>query len=28
MVKGGLLDKMPDVKKAYTEKFPSGVLPK
>ncbi len=28
MVKGGLLDKMPDVKKTYTEKFPSGVLPK
>jgi NitT/TauT family transport system substrate-binding protein len=28
MVKGGLLDKMPDVKNTYTEKFPSGVLPK
>ena len=28
MVKGGLLDRMPDLKKAYTEKFPSGVLPK
>jgi NitT/TauT family transport system substrate-binding protein len=28
MVKGGLLDEMPDVKKAYTEKFQSGVLPK
>jgi NitT/TauT family transport system substrate-binding protein len=28
MVKGGLLDKMPDVKKAYTEKFQSGVIPK
>jgi NitT/TauT family transport system substrate-binding protein len=26
--KGGLLDKMPDVKKVYNEKFPSGVVPK
>jgi len=23
----GLLDKMPDAQKAYTEKFPSGVMP-
>ncbi len=28
MFKAGLLDKMPDVKKVYTEKFPSGVIPK
>jgi NitT/TauT family transport system substrate-binding protein len=28
MFRGGLLEKMPDVKKAYTEKFASGVLPK
>jgi NitT/TauT family transport system substrate-binding protein len=28
MVKAGLLEKMPDVKKVYTEKFPSGVMPK
>jgi NitT/TauT family transport system substrate-binding protein len=28
MLKAGLLEKMPDVKKFYTEKFPSGVLPK
>jgi NitT/TauT family transport system substrate-binding protein len=28
MFKAGLLDKMPDVKKAYTEKFLSGVFPK
>ena len=28
MVKAGLLDKMPDVKKVYTEKFPSNVIPK
>jgi NitT/TauT family transport system substrate-binding protein len=28
MLKAGLLDKMPDVKNIYTEKFPSGVLPK
>ncbi len=28
MFRGGLLEKMPDVKKAYTEKFPSGIFPK
>jgi NitT/TauT family transport system substrate-binding protein len=28
MFKVGLSEKMPDVKKAYTEKFPSGVFPK
>jgi len=28
MFKAGLLEKMPDVKKIYTDKFPSGVLPK
>ena len=28
MFKAGLVDKMPDVKKSYTEKFPSGVTPK
>jgi NitT/TauT family transport system substrate-binding protein len=28
MVDAGLLEKMPDVKKVYTEKFPSGVIPK
>ena len=28
MFKAGLLEKMPDVKKFYTEKFPSGVFPK
>jgi NitT/TauT family transport system substrate-binding protein len=28
MFKAGLLDKMPDVKKVYTEKFASGVMPK
>jgi NitT/TauT family transport system substrate-binding protein len=28
MLRGGLLEKMPDVKKAYTEKFASGVFPK
>jgi NitT/TauT family transport system substrate-binding protein len=28
MFKAGLLEKMPDVKNIYTEKFPSGVLPK
>jgi NitT/TauT family transport system substrate-binding protein len=28
MFKAGLLDKMPDVKKVYTEKFLSGVMPK
>jgi NitT/TauT family transport system substrate-binding protein len=28
MFKAGLLEKMPDVKKVYTEKFPSGVIPK
>jgi len=28
MSKAGLLEKMPDVKKAYTEKFTSGVVPK
>ena len=27
MFKTGLLDKMPDVKKAYSDKFPSGVMP-
>jgi len=26
--KAGLLDKIPDVKKVYTDKFPSGVVPK
>jgi NitT/TauT family transport system substrate-binding protein len=28
MFKAGLLEKMPDVKKIYTERFPSGVMPK
>jgi NitT/TauT family transport system substrate-binding protein len=28
MFNAGLLDKMPDVKKFYSEKFPSGVVPK
>jgi NitT/TauT family transport system substrate-binding protein len=28
MFKAGFLEKMPDVKKVYTEKFPSGVMPK
>lgn len=28
MFKAGLLEKMPEVKKVYTEKFPSGVMPK
>jgi len=28
MFKAGLLEKMPDVKKFYSEKFPSGVIPK
>ena len=28
MFKAGLLEKMPDVKKLYTEKFSSGVMPK
>jgi len=28
MHKAGLLDKMPDVKKVYSERFPSGVMPK
>ena len=28
MVKAGLLEKMPDVKKGYTEKFPSNMMPK
>ncbi len=28
MFNAGLLDKMPDVKKVYSEKFPSGVIPK
>ncbi len=28
MFKAGLLEKMPDVKKVYTERFPSGVMPK
>jgi NitT/TauT family transport system substrate-binding protein len=28
MFKAGLLDKMADVKKVYTDKFPSGVMPK
>ena len=28
MFKADLLEKMPDVKKFYTEKFPSGVMPK
>jgi NitT/TauT family transport system substrate-binding protein len=28
MFKAGLLERMPDVKKTYTEKFPSGVMPK
>lgn len=27
MFKAGVIDKMPDVKKAYTDKFPSGVMP-
>jgi hypothetical protein len=28
MFKAGLLEKMSDVKKFYTDKFPSGVMPK
>jgi NitT/TauT family transport system substrate-binding protein len=28
MFKAGLLEKMPEIKKIYTEKFPSGVMPK
>lgn len=28
MFKAGLLEKMPDVKKVYTEKFPSGIMPR
>jgi NitT/TauT family transport system substrate-binding protein len=28
MFKAGLLEKMPDVKKVYSDKFPSGVIPK
>ena len=28
MFKAGLLEKTADVKKVYTEKFPSGVVPK
>jgi len=28
MFKAGLLEKMPDMKKVYIEKFPSGVMPK
>jgi NitT/TauT family transport system substrate-binding protein len=28
MFRAGLLDEMPDVKKVYSDKFPSGVLPK
>lgn len=28
MVKAGLLEKAPDLKKVYSEKFPSGVMPK
>ncbi len=28
MFRAGLLEKMPDTKKIYTEKFPSGVMPK
>jgi NitT/TauT family transport system substrate-binding protein len=28
MFKAGLLDRMPDVKRVYTERFPSGVMPK
>jgi len=28
MFKAGLLEKMPDVKRVYTERFPSGVMPK
>ena len=28
MFKAGLLEKMPDVQKVYTEKFPSGVMPR
>ncbi|MFB3883706.1 MAG: ABC transporter substrate-binding protein [Thermodesulfobacteriota bacterium] len=28
LIKGGLLEKMPDTTKIYTEKFPSGVMPK
>ena len=28
MFRAGQLDRMPDVRKAYTEKFPSGVMPK
>jgi len=28
MFKAGLLEKMPDVKKVYTDKFPSNIMPK
>ena len=28
MFRAGLLDKMPDVKKVYSDKFASGVMPK
>jgi hypothetical protein len=28
MFKAGLLEKMPEIKKVFTEKFPSGVMPK
>ncbi|MCX8116869.1 MAG: ABC transporter substrate-binding protein [Desulfobacterota bacterium] len=28
MFRAGLIDRMPDVKKAYTERFPSGVMPR
>ena len=28
MFKAGLLEKTPDVRKYYTEKFPSGVMPR
>ena len=28
MLKAGLLEKSPDVKKGFSEKFPSGVIPK
>jgi hypothetical protein len=28
LLKSGLLENMPDLKKVYTERFPSGVNPK
>jgi hypothetical protein len=28
MFKAGLLEKMPDMKKVYIEKFPSNIMPK